>query len=109
VAGPEGLATVDAPAPTDDPPAAAPAPALAAPEIGGDERTTPTQRRLAPRATGDDVAAPAPATASARTSGDGPFRREVLPLLLLGGAVCMAYVASLQVAERRRSRRGAGR
>jgi hypothetical protein len=82
-------------------------PAGAAPD--DDRRTTPpTQRRLGPRA-GEEVAAPtipgagAP-TAATRSEDRGLLRGELLPLLLLGGAVAAAYVACLQLALRRRER-----
>jgi hypothetical protein len=104
-----GLDTVDPPLAIEDVPVPLPAPE--APQAdGAPDRTPPTQRRLAPRPPGDDVAAPAPATASARSRDQrGPFRRDVLPLALLGGAVALAYVACLQLAEHRRQRRGAAR
>ena len=96
-----GLAALDVLPVADDGPAPA-----SVPDVTG--RTAPTQRRLGSPSSEEEVAAPAPATT--RTGADrSPFRRDVLPLLLLGGAVCMAYVACLQVAERRRQRRAARR
>jgi hypothetical protein len=106
-AGGDGL-TVVGPSPAPEA-SVVPAPDLAAPGTTAD-RSAPTQRRLAPRPTVDEqVAAPAPGTAGTRSRAErGLFRRELLPLLLLGGAVATAYVACLQVAERRRQRRGLG-
>ena len=96
-----GLAALDVLPVADDGPAPA-----SVPDVTG--RTAPTQRRLGSPSSEAEVAAPAPA--ATRTGADrSPFRRDVLPLLLLGGAVCMAYVACLQVAERRRQRRAARR
>jgi len=83
------------------------------PEAVPQERqaTPPTQRRLAPRPTDDEVAAaPAPPTAATRAQGRrGLLRGELVPLLLLGGAVAATYVACLQVAEHRRQRRSSRR
>ncbi len=82
--------------------------AAIAPDTAAERATTPpTQRRLGPRAGDEEVAAPpaAPATAAARSGDRGLFRTELLPLLLLGGAVAAAYVACLQLAMRRREAR----
>jgi hypothetical protein len=72
-------------------------------------RPAPTQRRLEGAPDGDAVAAPSATglpTAASRPGGERGFLRgELLPLLLLGGAVATAYVACLQVAVRRRERR----
>jgi hypothetical protein len=100
VATGDGLVPLDAPIPD--------LPAPTAVEDGLGERTAPTQRRLVPRPTDDEVAAPATAAARSR-SHHGLLRSELVPLLLLGGTVATAYVACLQVAERRRQRRVAGR
>ena len=94
-------------------PSPAPATGLAdpgtpSPDAAGRTATPPTQRRLAPRATAGDDEVAAPPTATTRRADRGLFRSELLPLLLLGGAVAAAYVACLQVAERRREAR-AGR
>lgn len=100
-----GLVAVDAPSP-ETPEAGAATPDDRAARTG----TPPTQRRLGPdtSADGDEVAAPPTngrATAATRRADRGLFRTELLPLLLLGGAVAAAYVACLQVAMRRREAR----
>jgi hypothetical protein len=99
----DGLVVVE-PLPTPD--VGEPAPA---PPRDLEPRTAPTQRRLDAGSDRDAVAAPAGTglpTAASRPGGAGGFlRSELVPLLLLGGAVATAYVACLQVAVRRRDRR----